>query len=152
MEIRTFSELIDWTRQLHSYLATCMTQGADRNQEVRAKALLEYLGTHEAKLERIVAEFEKQADQKALQTYIYDYLRHKPIKKNLQCEIHYGNLDFDEICSEVFEFHEQIIQLYRTLKDKADIPEIESVLESLLELEEHEAMQLAMQTGRMADL
>jgi|TARA_Y100001968_G_scaffold324784_1_gene364822 hypothetical protein len=45
-----------------------------------------------------------------------------------------------------------VTDLYRNLVGKAEIPEARELLESLLELEQHEAMRLVRQTGRMDDL
>ena len=44
------------------------------------------------------------------------------------------------------------MSLYDTLIGKAEIPEAKSLLEDLKSLEEHEAMRLASQIGRMNDL
>lgn len=152
MEIKTFGELIDWTRGLHAHLARCLAHCATKNEEERARALLDYLATHESEIERIVKEFENQGDTKALDTRVYDYLTHNPVKTHRTCDEPYAELDFEGICREVFDFHEQIIDLYRTLIGKAEIPEAKELLESLLTMEENESMRLARQIGRMDDL
>lgn len=152
MEVKTFSELINWTRQLHEQLSIRLKQGSGQNAGVRASALLQYLSEHEAHLERLVGEFEKRADPKAMNTYVYNYLSNHPIRKPRVADDHYALLSFDDICKEVFELHTQVIDLYRVMIGKADIPEVKSLLEPLLDLEEHEAMRMAMQTGRMADI
>lgn len=152
MDIKTFRELIEWTRDLHASLARCMAHCVTRNEEERASALLDYLATHEAEMERIVNEFERQGDAKALETRVYDYLSHNPIKTHRTCDEPYAKLDFEGICREVFDFHDQIIELYRTLEQKAEIPEAKELLHSLLTMEQNESMRLARQIGRMADL
>ncbi|WP_417567291.1 ATPase [Marinobacter sp.] len=152
MEIKTFEDLIDWTRQLHAHLARCLHESAGRNKDERASALLDYLSSHESLLEKAVSEFEKQADPKAMKTRLYDYLNHKPIKANQACDIRYADLDFKDIAREIFQFHDQVMDLYDSLIGKAEIPEAKSLLEDLLALEEHEAMRLASQIGRMDDL
>lgn len=152
MDIKTIGDLIDWTRQLHEHLARCLAHCTDRHQEERARMLLDYLADHEAELERVVAEYEQRADPKALKTYVYDYLEHRPIRTHRTCDDHYASLDFDGICREIFDFHDQVIDLYRSLVGKAVIPEAKQLLESLLEFEEHEAMRLSRQTGRMQDV
>ncbi len=43
---------------------------AGQQEEPRAKILLEYLAAHEASLESTVASFERQADPKALHTWV----------------------------------------------------------------------------------
>ena len=152
MDIKTFGELINWTRDLHAHLARCLSHCATKNEEERAQALLDYLATHESEMERIVNEFKSQGDSKALETRVYDYLSHHPIKTHRTCDEPYAQLDFEGICREVFDFHDQIEGLYRTMADKAEIPEAKELLQSLLTMEENEAMRLARQIGRMNDL
>ncbi|GAA0844416.1 hypothetical protein GCM10009113_15860 [Marinobacter szutsaonensis] len=152
MEIKTFADLIDWTRQLHAHLARCLKESAEQHPNERASALLDYISTHESLLEKAVAEYEKQADPKAMNTRLYDYGVHKPIERNRTCDIHYKDLDFAGIEKEVFDFHDQVMDLYDSLIGKAEIPEAKALLEDLKSLEEHEAMRLASQIGRMDDV
>jgi hypothetical protein len=154
MEISTFEDLIMWARELHTNLSECLSECSTKNPDERAQALLTYLAAHEAELARITAEFEKQADSKALKTRVYDYLNneHKRIKSHRSCDGHYANLDFESIEREVFSFHDQLIDLYDSLAGKAEIPEAKELVESMQEMEEHEAMRLASQIGRMNDL
>lgn len=152
MEIKTFKELIGWTRDLHGHLARCLSHCATRNEEERAQALLDYLASHESEIERIVNEFERQADTNALETRVYDYLSHHPIKTHRTCNEPYAKLDFNGICREVFDFHDQITDLYQTLVEKAEIPKVKELMESLLAMELNESKRLARQVGRMDDL
>ncbi|WP_372964699.1 ATPase [Marinobacter sp.] len=152
MEIKTFEDLIDWTKQLHAHLARCLHESADRHKNERASALLDYISSHEALLEKAVAEYERQADPKALQTRLYDYGVHKPLKKNPSCNTDYANMTFDDIARDIFDFHDQVMELYDTLIGKAEISSVKSLLESLKSLEKHEAMLMASQIGRMNDL
>ena len=87
-----------------------------------------------------------------MHTYVYDYLSHKPIDISESCNMAFESLDYDSICMEVFNFHEQVMDLYRTLMGKAETNAVRELLESLLAMEKHEAMRLASQTGRMHDL
>lgn len=152
MEIKTFEDLIEWTRSLHAHLAQCMHHCASKNEETKARALLDFLASHEATLEKTVSEFERQGDSKALKTWIYDFLSHQPIKTHQTCDAPYAELDFNSICREIVSFHDQVIELYRNLKDRAEIPETHELVDSLLALEEHEAMRLSREMGRMGDV
>lgn len=152
MQIRTFSDLVDWTRQLHEHLAVCLAHCATQNEEEQARALLDYLAEHEAKIEKMVRMFEDQAAPEVMKTYIYDYLTHQPIQSHRTCDAPYATLGFDDICREVLDYHQQVIGLYRDLEGRAEIPEAKELFHALLAMEEHEAMLLARQTGRMADL
>ncbi|MDO6441363.1 MULTISPECIES: ATPase [unclassified Marinobacter] len=152
MEIKTFGDLIDWTRQLHSHLARCLQASAEKNSNERASALLDYISRHETLLAKAVGEFESQADPKALNTRVYDYLNHKPIKVGESCDTRFNTLDFDDISREIFAFHDQVMDLYDSLIGKAEIEEAKTLLEDLLALEQHEAMRLSSQIGRMNDI
>ena len=61
-------------------------------------------------------------------------------------------MDATSIETEVVDFHEQIISLYRTLIEKAEIPEVTELVQSLLDMEEHETKRLVRQIGRMDDM
>ncbi len=74
MEVKTFIDLIEWTRNLHGKLARCLTHCASCHIDERASMLLEYLASHETEMERMVEAFERQADPKAARTYVYDYI------------------------------------------------------------------------------
>lgn len=152
MEIKTFEDLIDWTRQLHRHLAKSLHESAALNSNERASALLDYIARHESLLERTVVEFEKQADTKAMKTRLYDFETHKPIETNRSSDTHFADLDFESIEREIFELHDQIVDLYESLIGKAHIPEAKTLMEDLKALEEHEAMRLARQIGGMDDL
>jgi len=152
MQVKTFSDLIGWTRELHAKLAKCLSHCASRHEDERASQLLDYLAAHEVEMEKMVAGFEQQADPKAGRTYVYDYLPHNPVTTHLDCDDHYAKMDIASIEAEVFDFHEQIISLYRTLTEKAEIPEVAELMQSLLDMEEHETKRLVRQVGRMEDI
>lgn len=149
MEVKTFYDLIEWSRGLHASLAECLAHCASRHQDERAALLLEYLASHESDMEEMVASFERQADPKAGQTYVYDYMPHEPITTHLVCDDHYATLDAEAIRTEVFGFHEQIISLYQSLAGKAEIPEARELVQMLLAMEENETRRLVRQTERM---
>ncbi|QEM83447.1 ATPase [Halomonas binhaiensis] len=152
MNVETFQDLIEWTRLLHAHLAQCLKHCSSHQEETRAKWLLEYLSDHEKTLEKTVAAFERQADPKALHTWVYDYLSHTPIAPHQKCTMPYAKMSFDEICEEIFSFHDQVIQLYRYLEGRAEITEARDLVRDLLRLEEHEAKRLAFQSNLTRDL
>lgn len=149
MDIKTLGELIDWTRELHAHLARCLSHCETKHENEQARALLGYLATHESEIERILSEFERQGDAKALGSRVYDYLSHDPIKTHRICDEPYVTLDIADICREVFDVHEQILDLYQTLVGKAEISEARELLQSLLIMGENETRRLARQIGRM---
>lgn len=152
MEIRTFEDLIEWARQLHGHLSRSLDECSGRNENERASALLHYLSEHEAELERITAEFERQADPKALKTRLYDFVRHHAFQTDRKTDAHYATLGFDDIAREIFAFHDELIALYESLVRKAEIPEVAELMASLLAMETNEYMRLARQVLSMDDV
>lgn len=151
MKIERFEDLIDWTREMHALLGRCMAQGSDRHTETRAKWLLVYLADHERVLAETIGRIEQHADPKALHTWIYDYLARTPVLPNQACK-QYENMSVDEISREIFEIHNQVLDLYRSLARRADIDGARALAVDLLQLEEHETMRLAAQIGRMNEM
>jgi len=152
MKVETFSDLIEWTRALHRRLAECLAHCSTHSEQALAKMLLTYLSDHENTLEKIVDGFEKRADPKALNTWVYDYLGHEPIDPHRACDAPFAQMSFEEICTAVFDLHNQVIVLYRYLLGRAEIPEARELLEALLAMEEHETMRLAQQANRIRDM
>ncbi|PLW83205.1 ATPase [Kineobactrum sediminis] len=152
MKIETFQHLIDWSRQLHQHLAHSLSTTSDKQPDQRAKWLQTYLADHETELEKMVARFEEQADPKLLDTWIFNYIASSPFDTGITYCPLYSNQSFEDICKSVFSMHNQLIELYRFLVAKADIPEAEELLKELLDMEVHETMLLAQQSNRMHDL
>lgn len=152
MKVQTISDLIDWTRMMHQQLAERLADGSKQHEQEMARLLLSYLADHEATLERTIDGFEQRADSKVLKTWVHDYLGHEPIDLHRSCDAPFAEMTFDEICGLVFDAHNQVIDLYRDLLGRADIPEAQELLQALLDIEKHETMRLAQQTNRMRDM
>lgn len=152
MDIKSYGELIDWTRDLHHYLGQCLKHCAAQHREERTTSLLEYLSSHEFEIAAIVDEFEHQSARNTLDTRVYDYLRHNAPASRRECDGHYAQMAYADIYREVMGFHEEVIDLFQTLARKAEIPEARDLLDALLEMETKESMRLARQIGRMDDL
>ncbi|WP_346910915.1 ATPase [uncultured Roseibium sp.] len=152
MKVKKISDLIDWTRAMHTRLAERMADGSAHHEQEMAKMLLSYLADHETALAKMIDGFEQHADTKALNTWVYDYLEHKPIDLLRSSDTPFADMDFDEICKSMFDVHNQAIDLYRELHGRVDIPEAKELLQALLDMEEHETMRLAQQTNRMRDM
>lgn len=152
MEIKTYGELIDWTRELHQNLAQCLEHCATRHEGEREKALLNYLSSHESGLAKIVESFEHHSTKNTLDTKVYDYLKHNKIEAHVTCDGSFAKRDSDGIFREVMQFQQQVMDLYQTMSEKAEISEARELLQELLEMEKNETMRLTRQVGRMDDL
>lgn len=140
MQIETLKDVLNWTREFHRYLATCMTRCADDNESERAKRLLEYLADHERKLVVAIDEFAEQASTSALKTWCYQYLDKRPIIRHGVCDKPFAEMNTEEITFEILHQHGQVIDLYDYLLSRAETPSTKNLLAQLLALEKHEAI------------
>lgn len=152
MRTETLADIMSWTRTLHHDLAQSLAQCAASEQEERLRMLLDYLSHHEQELERVLTMSLADAQQKALDTWCYDYFEQHGYPQLDVCQQHLSPLDGPAVLSQVLAVHEKLIELYRYLTERAEIPEVEALVASLLSLEQHEAMRLARDAGRFEDL
>ncbi|MGQ9426686.1 hypothetical protein ACXYTJ_12500 [Gilvimarinus sp. F26214L] len=152
MKIESIGSLVDWTKDVHRNLSRCFGMALKEHPEERSRALLDYLKHHEARLARMVAGFEEQADPKALHTMVYDYELHAPVDIHEVCRRPYASMSYDAIADEVFAMQNEVIDLYRYLVGRSTIPEEQEVLEELLSMEHHETMQMSQQVNRGRDI
>jgi hypothetical protein len=68
------------------------------------------------------------------------------------CDEPFAKLNATEIMEVIVEQHEQVIELYRYLASRADIPSAKELLEPLKSLEEHEVMRAVQTANRFQDM
>jgi hypothetical protein len=152
MKIETLKDVLSWTQGFHESLSTCMQHCGDKNVSRRSKLLLDYLAKHETHLADVVERFSQQASSNALNTWCYEYLEKHPIIHKAAGQEPFSEISSLEITEVIMEQHRQVIELYRYLYSRADAPSAVELLKQLLDLEEHEVMQMAQSANRLEDL
>jgi hypothetical protein len=146
MKAETFEDLIKWNADVHDMLADRMHKGAEINSDERAKGLLTYLAGHERTLADIVRKTGGHADEKALNTWLYEHLSEDLLAQN-DLKVDFDNWDYERISEKVFDIHNQIIDLYRSLLERAVTPEAGEVMRELYDMQMHETLRLADQVN-----
>lgn len=149
MQIETLKDVLHWTKEFHQQLAHNLAENGKSNDSDRAKMLLDYLDQHETKLAQTIAKFEETGDQNALNTWCYEFLDKHPITQHQQPDILLENLSSSEITTAIAKQHQQIIELYRYLHNRAETASAKELLENLLALEKHEVMQMVQNANRL---
>ncbi len=149
---QTLNDVLDRTRELHSGLAASLGRAASATDDPRAQLLMDFLSEHEEKLEQAVDSIQKNADAKQLDTWFYDFTQKHNVVRTGGDHKTYSKMTTDEIMGEVMEEHDQIIQFYRYLYGRAGTSPAHELLRELLELEQHEAMQLSQEGNRANDM
>jgi uncharacterized protein (DUF305 family) len=114
--------------------------------------MLAYLSEHERKLGNVVHGFETSSDERVLNTWCYEYISKTPIDRHMHCEALFADLDATQLMAVIVEQHQQIIELYRYLAVRAEIPEVKELMEALKSLEEHEMMRMSQSANRFSDM
>lgn len=152
MQIETLKDVLHWTKEFHQHLSQCLAHCADQNTDDRARMMLGYLSEHEKTLTDVVSGFERSGDEHALNTWCYEYLEHHPITQHAHCDSPFAELDAKQIIEVIVDQHQQVIELYRYLASRADIPSVKELVESLQSLEEHEVMRMVQSSNRLSDI
>lgn len=152
MQIETLKDVLHWTKEFHQQLSQCLSHCADKNTDERARMILAYLSDQEKSLTKVVDGFEVSGDEHALNTWCYEYVNKQPIVQHVHCDAPFANLDAAQIMDVIVDQHQQVIELYRYLVSRADIPSAEEMLASLRSLEEHEMMRMVQSANRFGDM
>lgn len=152
MRIETIGDVVHWARGHHQELsARLASSSATPPNDERARLLLSYLATHERKLSELLEHVEAAGDLGALNTFCYDYLDASPLEAHSVTETSWAGLDPAEILLRIEREHEQLIALYRHLRGQVDGVAAQELLDELISLERHEAMQVAQGANRLQD-
>lgn len=155
MQVTNFTQLIDWTRQLHQHLASALAQGGEQQQNKRTQLLLEALAEQEQRLSHTIKTFERTNDTEALDAYIpylYSAFEQRPIDTQRIYAQSYSELSITEISEVIFDVHDQVIDLYQQLVNESQVPEAQDILKSFLVLEQDAVKELANKFEGMNDI
>lgn len=152
MEIETLKDILNWTHKFHKHLSHCLAHCSDENTNERSKMLLKYLSDHEKALSKVIEDFLKSDNEHALNIWSYEYVKKQPIVQHVHCDAPFAALDSVQIMDVIVDQHQQVIELYRYLARRADIPSAIEMLESLKSLEEHEIMRMVHSANRFEDM
>ena len=151
MQTETFEDMLEWTSGLHTLVADRLEQALTVDTDQRSRWLIEYMVGHERELARTVERFREQAGESERKTWMYEYIG-ESLPPHSCWELNFVGSTFDEINQKVFQLHDQLIDLYRSMAGRAVIPQAADLMNNMLALEEGETRRLAEQCGRLQDL
>ncbi len=152
MQVETLKDVLHWTSSFHKHLSEALQQSSIETANTRIQLLLSYLADHEHKLAHVMDQFEKTGSKNALDTWCYEYLDKTPIIKSKLDAHLFDDIDEDQVMVVIADQHRQVTDLYRYLLSRADIPAAKELLQSLVALEEHEAMLMSQAANRLHDI
>lgn len=152
MKIETLKDVLHWTAELHRRLSVYLTECGDKTHNERSGLLLDFLTQHETRLAELVSRFEESADEKALRSWCYEYFEKNPQWLQPVSDLDLDRLDIQSLMARIIDQHNRVIELYRYLHSQEGAPSAKALLQNLIELEQHEAMQMAMGSNRLNDI
>ncbi len=139
MEPKTMADVLKLTQDWHHEISKHLQSSAEDTDSERNEMLLNYLSGHEDKLSKTLATFLEKADLRALDTWLYEYTdRHKVIHQD-PSDIPFSKMSNDEITGEIGQLHDQLVDLYTHLHERAESDTARDILAQLLDIEESES-------------
>ncbi len=145
------SELMDWIDAYHQALAEQYAILADEAVRERAALLLKYLSEHQRLLAESMSKYEMDAANSLLTTWS-DQCPELDLPESVtQLHSDLSGKGTEEIIKQVIEFHDILIDMYKTLAEKAPNSPVRDLFESLAEMERQEAMRTVRDAQRLED-
>jgi hypothetical protein len=152
LKVETLSELLDWCSAIHSRMAERMTRGAEATADGPTRWLMEYVAKHEAQMAAQMDATRDDADPGALKTWVQDWFQHPPARPDEITEGADQHQAFEAVSRTVFDAHNEIMKVLRTVIGQADVPESRDLIEQMVTLEEGHSRQIGQQMNRISDM
>jgi hypothetical protein len=151
MQTETYDYLLQWTAQLHEIIAERLEQALTPDTDQRSRWLMEYIIGHERELANTVRRYREQAGAAESRTWLYEHIG-EDVPPNARWELSFIGMNTDQISAQVFDLHNQLIEVYTSMSGRAPIPAAAELMENMLTLEQGATRRLAEQCGRLNDL
>jgi rubrerythrin len=145
------SELLAWVSTYHQTLAQKYMVLANETTKERAALLLKYLSEHQQRLADSVGQYAEEAADTLMASWSDQCPEFEIPDSVTQLHISLADKDTDEIIRNVIEFHNQLIEMYKMLEDKATNPSVKALFESLAKMEQQEEMRTVRDAQRLED-
>jgi hypothetical protein len=152
MEIETLRDVIHWAKKVHLQLSERLSESQEDAVDERAKLVLSYLSTYEKKLVKVLAGFEENGNERALNTWCIEYVTKFKRENGEFSNKSFGDLNAQQIISTVVEQHQYLLSLFKFLAMQSVTASTQELMEELISFEEHETMKMVQATNRFEDM
>jgi hypothetical protein len=152
MEIETLRDVIHWAKKVHLQLSERLSESQEDAVDERAKLVLSYLSTYEKKLVKVLAGFEENGNERALNTWCIEYVTKFKRENGEFSNKSFGELNAQQIISTVVEQHQYLLSLFKFLAMQSVTASTKELMEELVSFEEHETMKMVQATNRFEDM
>lgn len=147
---KTLNDILTTSQILHRQLADNLADSANHAPE-QSQELLAYIAEQEDLLARTLKVFQDEAEPAPLNTWFYLYTdRHSIVDRDLS-KVPFASMTPDEIADELAELHNQFIDLFTHLLERAEADSPRQMLSELLDLETSKGHTIMFQSERSAE-
>jgi len=135
-------DVLKHARQFHQKLSVFYKDLKDSASKERARTLLDYMSRHEKYLDDCLAEYEEQVSDNVLDTYFKYESESTALAELVDFEIK-PDMDVNDVVAVAMHFDDCLIAFYREMAQRSLSEKVREVFENLLEMEQHEQLELS---------
>jgi len=129
-------------RKFHQKLSVFYEDLKESASKERARNLLDYMSRHEKYLDDCLAEYEEQVSDNVLDTYFKYESESTALTELVDLEIK-PDMDVNDVVAVAMHFDDCLIAFYREMAQRSLSEKVREVFENLLEMEQHEQIELS---------
>lgn len=151
MRFKTVADVLHWVEGFHRQVQAELTGKWAETGDERIRMLLAYLADHEQRLTAALEAYEEDAPATILFTWYRNAdcplaMDHDALSEAV------SDMDIDEVLACVVRCHNSLIELYETLRDRAEVPSVAEIFASLAAMEASELRRSVRDTNLLKDL
>ncbi len=151
MQFKTVKDVVDHSRRLHQQISQYYQKLSEESAQARVSMLLEYLKRHEDHLEKTLCKFEQDKSQKVLDSW-FQYAPDQNLDDVLAQVSVNENMSTDDVVEMALKLDDYFIDLYQDMVNSSTSTPVKEVFQNLLDMEEHEKIQLAKTALQINDM
>lgn len=134
-------DVIDYCEKLHHQIGEFYEDLSEEVTQERVKMLLTYLSRHEIHLEESLKEYEADASEKILNTWL-QFVPSSGIEDSIKAFKLDPAMSVDEVIAKTIEFDDSLIALYTEVVHETSEPSVRAVFENLIAMENKEKVKM----------
>jgi rubrerythrin len=144
-------DVLEHARVFHKQLSELYHQLEGKAERERVRMLLDYLSRHEKHLDESLASYEEEASRMVLDTW-FQYTPEADTSQLLaQIKLQPG-MSVSDVVRVALRLDDYLVDLYRSMAEHSDIPEVREVFTNLLDMERQEKHQAARNALRLDEM
>jgi len=151
MQFKTVKDVVDHSRRLHQQISQYYQKLSEESAQARVSMLLEYLKRHEDHLESTLNKFGQDKSQGVLESW-FQYAPDQDLSDVMADLEVSDHMDTGDVVSMALTLDDYFIDLYQGMVSNASSTAVKAVFQNLLDMEEHEKIQISKTALQINDM